>query len=275
MTPHANEPTPVIGRWAALHRALARLRPGRRRDEIAFFTGIDLRFDAVLIELDPTLDEPTGDRWCREIEQLLGVLAMRGEQRVLGLPLMPLPNPVLDTAADVAREWIRLAKVSFGDEFADPWRLGRAFTRFANGGLRVPYSDDGRGSERGTWVLSEPDSAYFLLFAEFAAVASAADPGASRHPAIDADYFANALPAVVAGQAIVLDVYEPRGGWKGLADQARWHGARWPARRVEAHLRSVLRLRSPASLLRSHRINLRRVLRAEPDSTDADSGVAS
>ncbi|MBK6940652.1 MAG: hypothetical protein IPH13_10705 [Planctomycetes bacterium] len=259
------------GRWAALQRALARLRPGPRRDEITFFTALDLRFDKVLIELDPSLDEQTGDRRVNDIQQLVNVLEMRAAQRVDGVPPRALAPPVEATGFDVAQHWVRFARRSFGAEYADAGRLTRAFTRFANGALRVPYHDDAEPSPRGQWVLAEPDSGYFLLFAEFAALASAADPGATRNAAFEPDFFASVLPAAVAAQAIALDVYRPDGGWRSLLDRARWSGVPWAARRVRAHAERVRGLGSPAAWLAEHRSNLRRILRIENEAAGGNS----
>lgn len=265
---------PVLGRWAALQRALARLRPGPRRDEIAFFTALDLRFDKVLIELDPSLDEQVGDRRVDDIQQLVNVLEMRAAQRMDGAPPRRLVPPVEATAIDVARHWVRFARRSFGAGVADAGRLTRAFTRFANGALRVPYHDDAKPPQRGEWVLAEPDSGYFLLFAEFAALASAADSEATRNAAFEPEFFASVLPAAVAAQAIALDVYRPDGGWTSLLDRARWSGVPWAERRVRAHTERVLGLGSPAAWLAEHRSNLRRVFRTELDSTGTNSRAA-
>lgn len=262
---------PVLGRWAALHRALARLRPGPRRDEIAFFTALDVSCDKVLIECDPSLDEQVGDERVVAIQQLAAVLEMRAAQRADGAPPRALARPVEATAIDVAQRWVQFARRSFRAEYADVGRLTRAFTRFANGALRVPYHDDAKPPQRGEWVLAQPDSGYFLLFAEFAALAAAVDPGATRIAAFEPEFFANVLPAAVAAQAIALDVYRPDGGWKGLLDQARWSGVPWTAARVRAHCRRVIGLGSPARWLSEHRLNLRRVFRTELDSTGTNS----
>lgn len=266
---------PVLGRWAALHRALARIRSGPRRDEITFFTALDLRFDKVLIELDPSLDEPTGDQRVCDIQQLVNVLEMRAAQRVEGALPRPLAPPVEATAIDVAQHWVRFARRSFRAEFMDVRRLTRAFTRFANGALRVPYRDDAEPPEGGQWVLAEPDSGYLLLFAEFAALASAADPGATRKAAFEPDFFACVLPAAVAAQAIVLDVYRPDGGWKSLLDRARWNGVPWTSRRLRTHCGRVLGLGAPALWLQEHCANLRRILGPQSDWTGADFAHAS
>lgn len=262
---------PAHGRWAALQRALARLRPGPRRDEIAFFTALDVRFDKVLIELDPSFDEPTGDRRVDELEQLANVLQVRAAERVDGVPEFELGNPVLATAIEVAQDWVRIARASLGSEYSDVGRLTRAFTRFANGALRVPYRDDGGPTYGGQWVLAEPSSGFFLLFAEFAALAAAADPGATRDPAFEPEFFERVLAAAVAAQDIALSVYRPDGGWTSLLDPARWSGVPWSTQRVRVHCQRVLGLGSPSAWLAEHRINLRRILRAQVHSTGTNS----